>query len=124
MKCGRCGREVAPEEALPRGDGHLCEDCLMTVLSPAKACDPWAVKMAKGSLPSAGDGSGSLRGLEKRLFDLVCAEGKVPKADLARVLEVSPEEVERAFAVLRHMELLRGERGADGAVLVVRFSSG
>lgn len=122
MTCDRCGKDVAPEEAVPRGAGHLCEDCLMSVLSPAKACDPWAVKMAKGSIASAADGAASLRGLEKRIFDLVCAEGRTRKADLADVLEVTAEEVDRAFAVLRHMELLRGQKDPDGTIFVTRFS--
>jgi hypothetical protein len=122
MKCDRCGKDVAPQEAVPRGEGVLCEDCLMSVLSPAKACDPWAVKMAKGSMTSSADGAASLRGLEKRVFDLVCAEGKVRKADLPHVLEVTSEEVDRALAVLRHMELLRGQKEADGTVVVTRFS--
>jgi hypothetical protein len=122
MTCDRCGRDVAPEEAIPRGTGHLCEDCLMSVLSPAKACDPWAVKMAKGSIASAADGVASLRGLEKRIFDLVSAEGKVRKLDLANVLDVTSEEADRALAVLRHMEILRGQKEADGTVVVTRFS--
>ena len=123
MKCSRCGRDVAPEEAIPRGEGHLCEDCLMNVLSPAKACDPWAVKMAKGSLKTAAEAEAALQGLEKRLYDLVCAEGKVRKADLPAALEVTAEQVERATAVLRHMELLRGQKDPDGTIFVTRFSA-
>lgn len=123
MKCSRCGNEVALEEAIPRGDGVVCEDCLMNVMSPAKACDPWAVKMAKGSLKTVADAEASLQGLEKRIYDLVCAEGKVRKSDLPAVLEVTFEQVERATAVLRHMELLRGQKDPDGTIFITRFSS-
>jgi DNA-directed RNA polymerase subunit RPC12/RpoP len=124
MTCSRCGKDVAPEEAILRGDGHVCEDCLMNMLSPSKACDPWAVKMAKGSLASVADAESSLQGLEKRLYDLVCAEGKVRKADLPSRLGVTLEQVERANAVLRHMELLRGQKDPDGSIFVTRFSAG
>jgi hypothetical protein len=79
--------------------------------------------MAKGSITSAADGAASLRGLEKRIFDLVCAEGKVRKADLAATLGATSEEVDRALAVLRHMELLRGQKEADGTVVVTGFST-
>jgi hypothetical protein len=122
VQCSRCDKELAPEEALNQGGRVVCEDCLMSLLSPAKACDPWAVKMAKGSMGTTADGVASVQGLEKRIYELVCARGKVPKADLPNLLEAAPDQVDRALAVLRHMELLRGEKGPDGRVFRVRFS--
>jgi hypothetical protein len=119
MQCDRCGTALAAEENVGRGGQTLCEDCLMDVLSPAKACDPWAVKLAKGAKDSGG--TGELKGLEKALYDLVLKRGRVPKDDLSSLLGVRPTEVNRAFSVLRHMELLRGERRADGGADLVPF---
>lgn len=122
MTCDRCGRDVAPVDMVSQGDAQMCEDCLMDVLSPAKACDPWAVKMATGSVKTTADAAASLRGLERKIYDLVCREGKIPKTDLPERVQATPREVERAFSVLRHMELLRGQKEPDGTVVVTRFS--
>ncbi|MBI5440622.1 MAG: hypothetical protein HY900_05340 [Deltaproteobacteria bacterium] len=121
MRCSRCDKEISAEDAVNRGGQLVCEDCLMDLLSPAKACDPWAVKMAKGSMGTTADAIASLRGVEKRLYELVCERGGVPKVDLPALLEVSLDQVDRAIAVLRHMELVRGHKAEDGRVLCVRF---
>lgn len=88
----------------------------MDSLSPAKACDPWAVKLAKGA------GRESLKGIEKDFFELVGSRGAVSKEELPAALSATMAEVERAFSVLRHMELLKGRRRSDGGVDVVLFT--
>ncbi len=119
--CARCGREVDPDEAVRQGSRVLCEDCLMDEMSPAKACDPWAVRHARSSMGSGAEAAGALQGLEKRLYDLVRERGQVPKAEAPGLLGVPDRDVERAFATLRHMELLRAERAPDGSVRYVPF---
>lgn len=123
MRCDRCGAEVTPEEALARGDGHVCEDCLMSLMSPAKACDPWAVKMARGSVKTDAEAVAALQGAEKRLYELICTEGEVPKAAVAQRLGITQDEADRAGATLRHLELLRAKKLSDGTVVVTRFAS-
>lgn len=119
MRCDRCAAEVGAQDAVSRGGLTLCEDCLMDALSPARACDPWAVKLAKGARDQGG--TGELKGLEKALFELVSRRGRVPKEELPTLLGVRMAEVERAFSVLRHMELVRADRRADGGVDLVLF---
>lgn len=119
MQCDRCGTALEAADAVSHGSQTLCEDCLMDVMSPAKACDPWAVKLAKGATDTGSPGE--LKGLEKALFDLVQKQGRVPKEDVPKLLGVRPTEVERAFSVLRHMELLRGQRREDGGADYVPF---
>ena len=121
--CARCGREVSPEDAVRQGSRVLCEDCLMDEMRPAKACDPWAVRHARSSMGSGAEAVRALRGLEKRLYDLVQERGAVQKDDAPKLLGAGEREVDRAFATLRHMELLRAERASDGSVLYVPFRS-
>ena len=121
MKCDKCGRAVAEGEEHNVGGRLLCEDCLMDSMSPSKACDPWAVKLAKGAGVS-GTGEKHLKGLEKSIFDFVREKGAVPKEDLPGLLGVTMPEVERAFSVLRHMELLRGRRRPDGGADIIPFN--
>jgi hypothetical protein len=91
----------------------------MDAMSPTKACDPWAVKLAKGAKESGG--VGELKGLEKALYDLVTQRGRVPREEVSSLLGARSREVERAFSVLRHMELLRGQRREDGGADLVPF---
>jgi len=47
MKCERCGGIIAEGEEREHYGQTLCEDCYIDLLSPLKACDPWAVHSAK-----------------------------------------------------------------------------
>ncbi len=117
--CTKCGRDVPPGEVVEHGGRTWCEDCLMDQLSPTRACDPWAVHAARnvGARATADE----LHGLEKRLYDLVRDRGEVPKADAPALLGEAAPRVERAFATLRHMELLRARRTPDGSAVYVLF---
>lgn len=123
MQCDRCSEPLEPGDGLPHGGQTLCERCLMDAMSPAKACDPWAVKMAKGAMATSGEGATELRGLEKALCELVTQRGRVPKRDLPGLLGATAADIDRAFAVLRHMELLRGDRQPDGSADLVPFTA-
>ena len=47
MKCERCGDHIQENDEREFHGQMICEDCYMVALSPAKACDPWAVYNAK-----------------------------------------------------------------------------
>ena len=47
MRCDRCREDIKEGEERELHGQTLCEDCYMDTLSPAKACDPWAVHSAK-----------------------------------------------------------------------------
>ena len=108
MKCARC------DTALLEG-GHrehlgrtLCEDCYMDALSPAKTCDPWAVHSAK----SFGKGLGGrfeLTELQRELLAILQETGGATPERLVERLNLSPMDLEREIAALRHMEKVRGE---------------
>lgn len=119
MRCDRCQKDVPAETLVEQGSQKVCEDCLMDLLSPAKACDPWAVRHAKSSLGS--DPVAALQGVERRLYDLVKKRGRVPRDEVPKLLGVSPAEAQRALATLRHMELVRADKGSGGRVDLVLF---
>lgn len=123
MKCESCGEPLSTEAATSRGGKILCEDCLMDAMNPPRACDPWAVKMATSGIQTKAEAESSLRGVERRLYDLVCKEGRAIKTDASERLGIRPSELERAFSVLRHMELLRASKLPDGTVALVPFTS-
>ncbi len=107
--CTKCGASLQDEE--PRGyfGEVLCEDCYLEAVSPIRTCDPWAVHTAR---------SLNLTPRQQQLFDLVKEKGEVPKQEAARVLGISEDELQREFAVLRHLEMLRACKKDEGIFLI------
>jgi hypothetical protein len=108
MECARCGAAVAEGEERKHLGRLLCEDCFMDALSPARACDPWAVHSAK-SLGKEHGGRFELTGLQQQIVEILEETGGVPPEHLVERLNISPMDLEREIASLRHMEKVRGE---------------
>jgi len=108
MKCARC------ESSIPEGEGRehlgrmLCEDCYMDALSPAKTCDPWAVHSAKSFGKETG-GKFDLTEMQRKILEILNETGGAPPEHLVERLNISPMDLEREIAALRHMEKVRGE---------------
>ncbi|BBO75211.1 hypothetical protein DSCW_26280 [Desulfosarcina widdelii] len=108
MKCDRC-EAVIPENDEREFNGQtICEDCYMTVLSPAKACDPWAAYCAK-SFSEKTDSGTNLTEVQARILQILEQTGGVDQQELAKRLALPVEDFERDLAALRHMEKLRAE---------------
>src|SRR5512143_1545974 len=105
----RCRRPLSPggEEREHLGR-RLCEDCYMDALSPAKACDPWAVHSARSFGKERG-GRFELTELQKKILEILQETGGVPPGHLVERLNISPMDLEREIVALRHMEKVRGE---------------
>lgn len=121
MNCERCKGAIPTGEELSHGGLKVCEDCAMDLMSPAKACDPWAVKMAKGSFTSKADAADTLRGPEKELYELVKKRRRITVEEAKESLSLGQNEIQKVFSVLRHMELLRGSKRTDGGVDLLLF---
>jgi hypothetical protein len=108
MKCDRCGTAIPENDEREHNGQTICEDCYMTVLSPAKACDPWAAYCAKSFSEKTGSRE-DLTDLQARILQILEETGGVVQQELARRLDLSVEDFERELAALRHMEKLRAE---------------
>jgi hypothetical protein len=108
MKCDRCSEDISTEEEREHLGQVLCEDCYMDALSPAKACDPWAVHSAQSFAKSKG-GSLELNETQKNILRLIKETGGAEPEDIIHRLGINPADLEREVASLRHMEKLRGE---------------
>jgi late competence protein required for DNA uptake (superfamily II DNA/RNA helicase) len=115
MRCQRCAQEIEAGEEREYHGQILCEDCYIDALSPLKTCDPWAVHSAK-KLEQV-SGTGSLTELQTRILNYLREQGKATPEDLCRALGITPKELEREFAPLRHMEKVRGEKAGDKVFL-------
>ncbi|MCF8011839.1 MAG: hypothetical protein K9L17_11720 [Clostridiales bacterium] len=109
MKCERCGCEFPEEEKCEHYGKTLCEDCYIEVIQPPKACDPIAVNIAENTRSQLGQtGTEGLTDLQAKIYNFLKEKEKVTKDQLAEVFDVSSEELEKQFAVLRHCKLVRG----------------
>ena len=108
MDCARCGVAIAEEDGREHLGRVLCEDCYMDALSPAKTCDPWAVHSAK-TLGRSQAGGFELTEVQRRILAILAETGGVTPAELAERLNLTPANLERHIAALRHMEKVRGE---------------
>jgi hypothetical protein len=108
MRCERC-HDVIPEgEERERYGRVLCEDCYMDLLSPLKACDPWAVHSAK-SFSKDGNFIPHPNEKQQRILDILKEKGPTDPKTLSEMLRMKETDLERELAALRHMEKVKGE---------------
>jgi len=118
MNCEKCNAAVEPGEEREHFGQILCEDCYMDALSPAKACDPWAVYTAKSIKEQAG--ATQLTPVQEKILKILEETGGIEPGMLAQRLEIKPTDLEREIAALRHMEKVRGEMRDGRRVVIVR----
>jgi hypothetical protein len=116
VTCDKCGSSILPGEDRDYYGKMLCEDCYMDALSPTRTCDPWAVHSAK----QLGEKTGGLHvnPIQEQILKILAETGGIEPGDLARRLGMTPVELEREAAALRHMEKLRAEL-RDGRKFVI-----
>lgn len=108
MKCERCSENVPVGDERDFHGQTLCEDCYMVVLSPPKACDPWAVYCAK-SIPQSSGTEAPMTEIQSKILDLLKDTGGAEPDTITARLEMDLPELEREIATLRHMEKVRAE---------------
>ena len=112
-----CQAEIEEGEEREFHGLFLCDDCYMDALSPARTCDPWAVRSA-GLAKEHGDTTEHGGGLQQKIIDLIKKSGGLSQTELAEKLSVRPGDIEREIAALRHMEKIRAAM-QDGKKVIV-----
>jgi hypothetical protein len=108
MRCERCKDDIEEGEERELHGQTLCEDCYMDALSPARACDPWAVHSAKSLSRETGTDLATNE-IQAKILRILRETGGVDPRELAERLQLKPSDLEREIAALRHMEKVRGE---------------
>jgi len=112
-----CGAEIEEGEGRDFHGRILCDDCYMDALSPARTCDPWAVRSA-GFCKERGDTTEHDGSLQQKILELIQKTGGLSQAELAEKLSARPGDIEREIAALRHMEKIRAAM-QDGKKVIV-----
>jgi len=108
MQCEKCKAFIREGEEQDFHGQLFCEDCYFDLISPVKACDPWAVHSAKTFLKKQGDKS-QINPLQEKILEFLREQGPTELDFISNHLQVKVTDVEREIASLRHMEKIRGE---------------
>jgi len=117
--CARCNKQIEKQQGYEHQGKLFCEDCYMDILSPPKACDPWAVHSAQTFLKGK-DKISTLTPMQMRIIDYIKRKGETTIEEMVQDLHLTEEVLRREFPVLRHMEVLRATK-KDGKILYLLF---
>ena len=112
MKCDKCNSDINGGDEREYAGQILCEDCYMDVLSPVKACDPWAVYSAK----SMSSGSSAMTKRQENILAALKETNGIEFEPLAKKLGINSAELQREIATLRHMEKLKAVKEGEKKV--------
>ena len=112
FSCAKCDKQIEKQQGYEHQGKLFCEDCYMDILSPPKACDPWAVHSAQTFLKGK-DKLSTLTPLQLKLVDYLNQRREATLEELIENLNLTEEELRREFAVLRHIEILRAAKRGD-----------
>jgi len=121
IQCAKCGRKIEKQQSYESQGSLFCEDCYMDILSPPKACDPWAVHSAQTFLKGK-DKLSTLTPLQLSIVNYIKKKEGATLEEMIENLSLTEEELRREFAVLRHMEILRGTK-KEGKVVYIFYPS-
>jgi DNA-directed RNA polymerase subunit RPC12/RpoP len=116
MKCERCGEQITAGDEMDYYGELICEECYMRALSPARACDPWAVRSAQ-TLSEIDDEYTTLSETQAKILQVLEETGGAVPEVIAEKLEMNLSELKREFATLRHMEKVRAQM-RDGQKII------
>jgi len=112
FQCSNCGKTLEKHECYEHQGKVFCEDCYMDILSPPKACDPWAVHSAQTFLKGK-DKLSTLTPLQLNIVNYLKGKGEATMEEMTENLKLNEEALRREFAVLRHMEILKATKKGD-----------
>jgi len=108
-QCPKCNKEIEKQQGYEYRGALFCEDCYMNILSPPKACDPWAVHSAQTFLKGK-DKLSSLMPSQIEIVNYIKKKAEATLEEIITDLHLTEEEFRREFVVLRHMEVLKAKK--------------
>jgi predicted transcriptional regulator len=81
----------------------------MDILSPRKACDPWAVHSAQTFLRGK-DKLSTLTLPQSKIVQYIQERGEATAEEMIKNLQLTEEALRREFVALKHMEILKATK--------------
>lgn len=118
VRCQKCHREIARGDSFTRGGQILCEDCYIEASHRVQTCDPLAVRSATRFRKTSGlEATEGLTEVQKAICEFIKSRGKATIEELFTTFHLSPQELENQIAILRHCELVKGEKEGNKVYL-------
>jgi predicted HTH transcriptional regulator len=118
VKCQKCGHEISRDDGFTRGEQILCEDCYLNATHRLQTCDPFAVRSAKLFRKTSGlEATEGLTELQRAMCEFMKSRGKVTREELSSKFHLSPQQLENQIAILRHCELVKGQKEGNKVYL-------
>jgi late competence protein required for DNA uptake (superfamily II DNA/RNA helicase) len=119
VTCAVCGQEIPQEDSYQKGGKTVCEDCMLGSSQKVQACDPFAARSAEIFRDKAGiESTEGLTDLQKNICEFVRAKGKTTADELLQQISISEPELENQLAILRHCNLVKGQKEGARVYLV------
>jgi len=113
-RCEDCRIDIPEGESFTKDGKVLCEDCYLTANQCIQSCDPWAVRAAKEFEKSSGvKAVDALTDQQRAIYDFIKDKGRVLPAEISTAFQLTPREVLNIGAILRHCELIKGQKDGD-----------
>ncbi|VUZ25850.1 Uncharacterised protein [Acetobacterium wieringae] len=118
--CFSCGISLEDDDVYEVKGKIFCDDCAMGQHKVTQTCDPSAVHSAKLDRKNSGQtGIDGLTDLQKNLYLFMKDCGGVTMPQCVEKFGLAPDEISTNMSVLRHLELAKGQKRADGVYFVV-----
>ncbi|UNC91980.1 helix-turn-helix domain-containing protein [Candidatus Contubernalis alkaliaceticus] len=112
MKCEKCDIQITEAEAYTQGKKTFCEDCYIEEnMKRPQPCDPGAVRSAVKTREMLGQtGTDGLLPLQKNIYEFIKDKGKATHQEIMEEFNLSPKDLQKDLAILRHCELVKGTK--------------
>ena len=119
-KCQICGCEITEKETYLFNGKTLCEDCHMEETHPVTVCNPWPVLSAKKlKKPGSQKAEEQLDEPQKAIYSYVMLKKRVTVRELCDQFNISMVKLQNQMAVLRHLELVKGQKDGKKRYIVL-----
>ncbi len=119
LQCNRCRDQIPDGDERNFRDETLCEDCYMGALQAPRTCDVAATQQAKKHRTLAGQsGTDGLLEIQKEIYNWLKEVGRATRPQIAEHFKLPEWELEKQIAVLRHCDLIKGEREGQTVYLL------
>ncbi len=121
MKCEKCDIQIKEEEAYTHLNKTFCEDCYIDENNKRlQPCDPGAVRSAVMTREMLGQtGTDGLLPLQKKIYEFIKAKGKVTHPEIMKEFDLTPTDLQKQLAILRHCELVKGTKIGDTIYMLI-----